>query len=49
VGSVAVTGRVVAWRPDMLGQVELRPDYPLSTRRLRLRPPSAADTEDLVA
>lgn len=48
-GSVAVAGWVVAYRPDMLDQVELRPDYPLITRRLRLRPLSAADTEDLVA
>jgi RimJ/RimL family protein N-acetyltransferase len=49
VGSVAVAGWVVAYRPDMADQVELRPDYPLITRRLRLRPLSAADTEDLVA
>lgn len=32
----------------MLGRVELRPDYPVFTSRLRLRPLSAADTEDLV-
>lgn len=33
----------------MLGQVKLCPDYPLITSRLRLRPLSTADTEDLLA
>lgn len=45
----ALAGPVHGNRPGMLSLVELRPDYPLTTRRLRLRPLSADDTDDLVA